>query len=170
MPLYSCASSANTKWRRCCWKHGADPNGKVYASGDPVFRLTISATGKWWNYCGVTAGYRKPPRRVFFVKRSRPKDAGRRSKVWERRRRRRYACRATVVGCAAAAMPRSYAWRWSTSIGPGMTRGGSAFMEQPIRMWSEGGAQLDCLKLILERCDPNIPGRSGDGFNLTILS
>jgi len=42
-------------------------------------------------------------------------------------------------------------------------------MEQPIRMWSDGGAQLDCLKLILERCDPNIPGRSGDGFNLTIL-
>lgn len=33
-------------------------------------------------------------------------------------------------------------------------------MEQPIRMWSDGGAQLDCLKLILERCDPNILGRS----------
>ena len=32
-----------------------------------------------------------------------------------------------------------------------------------------GGAQLDCLKLILERCDPNIRGRSGDGFSLTIL-
>ncbi len=42
-------------------------------------------------------------------------------------------------------------------------------MEQPIRMWSDGGAQLDCSKLILERCDPNILGRSGDGFNLTIL-
>jgi ankyrin repeat protein len=36
-------------------------------------------------------------------------------------------------------------------------------------MWSGGGAQLDCLKLILERCDQNILGRSGDGFNLTIL-
>jgi len=42
-------------------------------------------------------------------------------------------------------------------------------MEQPIRMWSEGGAQLDCLKLVLQRCDPNILGRSDDGFNLTVL-
>ena len=38
-------------------------------------------------------------------------------------------------------------------------------MEQPIRMWSDGGAQLDCLKLLLARCDPNILGRTGDGFN-----
>jgi hypothetical protein len=36
-------------------------------------------------------------------------------------------------------------------------------------MWSDGGAQLDCLKLLLARCDPNILGRTGDGFNLTIL-
>jgi hypothetical protein len=42
-------------------------------------------------------------------------------------------------------------------------------MELPIRMWSGGGAQLDCLKLILERSDPHILRRSGDGFNLTIL-
>jgi len=36
-------------------------------------------------------------------------------------------------------------------------------------MWSDGGAELDCLKLLLARCEPNILGRTGDGFNLTIL-
>ena len=40
-------------------------------------------------------------------------------------------------------------------------------LEQPLRIWSHGtespdrGAYLACFQLILERCNPNVPGRFG---------
>jgi hypothetical protein len=52
-------------------------------------------------------------------------------------------------------------------------------LEQPLRIWSHGsggvdwdrGTYLTCFRLILERCDPNVRGRTTDQgqFGLTIL-
>lgn len=38
MPLYHCARFGKYAMAEILLKHGADPNGKVYASGDPVFQ------------------------------------------------------------------------------------------------------------------------------------
>jgi ankyrin repeat protein len=48
-------------------------------------------------------------------------------------------------------------------------------LEQPLRIWNgdkfDRGTYLTCLQLILQRCDPNLRGRTTDsgGFGLTIL-
>jgi ankyrin repeat protein len=170
MPLYHCAQFGKYEMAEILLKHGADPNGKVYASGDPVFQAYDKSD---WKMVELLQRYGGAPeattaglfRQTELARRMLAGEAEYGSEgaggdtlaeqlLWGG------ACGgdAEIVRMALERIDRPKDDPWWFHI-----------MEQPIRMWSDGGAQLDCLKLILERCDPNIPGRSGDGFNLTIL-
>jgi ankyrin repeat protein len=170
MPLYHCAQSGKYEMAETLLKHGADPNGKVYASGDPVFQAYDKRDWKMVEllerYGGVpeatTAGLFRQTELARRMLAGEAKygsegvggDTLAEQLLWGG------ACGgdAEIVRMALERIDRPKDDPWWFHI-----------MEQPIRMWSDGGAQLDCLKLILERCDPNILGRSGDGFNLTIF-
>ena len=170
MPLYHCAQFGKYELAEILLKHGADPNGKVYASGDPVFQAYDKGDWKMvellQSYGGVseatTAGLFRQTELARRMLAGEAKygsegvggDTLAEQLLWGG------ACGgdAEIVRMALEHIDRPKDDPWWFHI-----------MEQPIRMWSDGGAQLACLKLILERCDPNIPGRSGEGFNLTIL-
>lgn len=170
MPLYHCAQFGKYELAELLLKHGADPNGKVYASGDPVFQAYDKRDWKMvellQNYGGVpeatTAGLFRQTElaRKMLAGEAKYGNEGVGGDTLAEQLLWGGACGgdAEIVRMALAHIDRPKSDPWWFHI-----------MEQPIRMWSDGGAQVECLKLILDRCDPNIPGRVGDGFNLTIL-
>lgn len=170
MPLYHCAQFRKYEMAEILLKHGADPNGKVYASGDPVFQAYDKRDWKMVEllrrYGGVpeatTAGLFRQTElaRKMLAGEAKYGSEGGGGDTLAEQLLWGGACGgdAEIVRMALGHIDRPKDDPWWFQI-----------MEQPIRMWSDGGAQLDCLKLILERCDPNILGRAGDGFNLTIL-
>jgi ankyrin repeat protein len=170
MPLYHCAQFGKYELAEILLKHGADPNGKVYASGDPVFQAYDKRDWKMVEllqlYGGVpeatTAGLFRQTElaRKMLAGEAKYGSEGVGGDTLAEQLLWGGACGgdAEIVRIALEQIDRPRDDPWWFHI-----------MEQPIRMWSDGGAQLDCLKLLLARCDPNILGRTGDGFNLTIL-
>jgi ankyrin repeat protein len=170
MPLYHCAQFGKYELAEMLLKYGADPNGKVYASGDPVFQAYDRRDWKMvellQRYGGVpeatTAGLFRQTElaRKMLAGEAKYGSEGVGGDTLAEQLLWGGACGgdAAIVRMALEHIDRPRDEPWWFHI-----------MEQPIRMWSSGGAQLDCLKLILERCDPNLPGRSRDGFNLTLL-
>ena len=170
MPLYHCAQFGKYELAEILLKHGADPNGKVYASGDPVFQAYDKRDWKMvellQRYGGVpeatTAGLFRQTElaRKMLAGEAEYGSEGVGGDTLAEQLLWGGACGgdAEIVRMALEQIDRPRDDPWWFHI-----------MEQPIRMWSDGGVQLDCLKLLLARCDPNILGRTGDGFNLTIL-
>jgi ankyrin repeat protein len=170
MPLYHCAQFGKYEMAEILLKKGADPNGRVYASGDPVFQAYDKRDWKMvellQRYGGVpqatTAGLFRQTElaRKMLAGEAKYGSEGVGGDTLAEQLLWGGACGgdAEIVRMALEHIDRPSNHLWWFHI-----------MEQPIRMWSDGGAQLDCLKLILKRCDPNILGRPGDDFNLTIL-
>lgn len=170
MPLYHCAQSGKYELAEILLQHGADPNGKVYASGDPVFQAYDKQDWKMVDllqrYGGVpeatTAGLFRQTElaRKMLAGEAKYGSEGVGGDTLAEQLLWGGACGgdAEIVRMALQHIDRAKDDPWWFHI-----------MEQPIRMWSDGGAQLECFRLILQRCDPNILGRTGDGFNLTIL-
>lgn len=170
MPLYHCAQFGKYEMAEILLTHGADPNGKVYASGDPVFQAYDKRDWKMIELLQRHGGVPEATTAGLF----RQTELARKMLAGE--------AKYGNEGVGGDTLPEQLLW--------GGACGGDAeivrmaleqidrprddpwwfhIMEQPIRVWSGEGAQLDCLKLIVERCSPNILGRSGDRFNLTIL-
>lgn len=170
MPLYHCAQSGKYELAELLLKYGADPNGKVYASGDPVFQAFDKQD---WRMVELLQCYGGVPeattaglfRQTELARRMLAGEASYGSEgvggdtlaeqlLWGA------ACGgdAEIVRMALQHVDRARNDPWWFHI-----------MEQPIRMWSDGGDQLRCLMQILARCDANILGRGDDGFHLTIL-
>jgi ankyrin repeat protein len=170
MPLYHCAQSGKYEMAEILLKHGADPNGKVYASGDPVFQAYDKRDWKMVELLERYGGVPEATTAGLF----RQTELARRMLAGE--------AKYGTEGVGGDTLAEQLLWGGACGGDPEIVRIALEhvdrarddpwwfhIMEQPIRMWSDGGARLDCLQLILGRCDPNLRGRSGDGFNLTIL-
>jgi ankyrin len=170
MPLYHCAQSGKYEMAEILLKHGADPNGKVYASGDPVFQAYDKRDWKMVELLRRYGGVPEATTAGLF----RQTELARKMLAGE--------AKYGSEGVGGDTLAEQLLWGGACGGDPEIVRMALEYidrprddpwwfhiMEQPIRMWSDGGAQLDCLKLILGRCDPDIRGRAGDGFHLTIL-
>jgi len=160
--------------------HGADPNARIYASGDPVFsayseddRTMIALLERYGGVpAATTAG-------LF-----RQTDLARRMLAGEVRFR--------VDGAAGDSLGEQLLWGGACGGDPEVVRMALervdwarddprwfAMLEQPLRTWTHGSVgetwdtttYLTCFRLLLERCDPDVRGRPTDGgqFGLTTL-
>ena len=180
MPLWHCAGSGKYAMAAMLLERGADPNARVYASGDPMFQAYSQLDWKMVEllerYGGVanatTAGlYRQTDLAKKMLAGESPYrmdgvggDTLAEQLLWGA------ACGgdAEIVRMALERVewPRDDP-RWFTTL------------EQPLRIWTHGsggagwdrGTYLTCFRLVLERCDPNLRGRPQDRgqFGLTIL-
>jgi ankyrin repeat protein len=161
-------------------KHGADPNARIYASGDPVFsaysegdQAMIALLERYGGVpAATTAGLF---RRTELAKRMLAGEA-----------------RFRVDGAAGESLGEQLLWGGACGGDPEIVRMALervdwarddprwfAMLEQPLRKWTHGSVgeawdrstYLTCFGLLLERCDPDLRGRPTDGgqFGLTTL-
>jgi len=168
MPLYHCAQSGKYELAEMLLKAGADPNGKVYASGDPMFQAYDKRDWRMVELLQRYGGVPEATTAGLF----RQTELARRMLAGE--------TRYGSEGVGGDTLAEQLLWGGACGGDPEIVRMALEhidrkrddpwwfhIMEQPIRMWSDGGDQLACLKLIVQRCDPNIQGR--ESFKLTIL-
>jgi ankyrin repeat protein len=178
MALNRCAASGKHELAEILLKSGANPNASVYASGDPVFTAYSRGDEKMIELlarfggvpCATTAGlYRRTALAMKMIAGEAPYRLERGGTLAEE----------LLWGAACGGDPAIVKlaldrvdWRrddprWFE------------ILEQPLRIWKHGPAGEDwdrntylaCFRLVLERCDANLPGRR-DGprpFGLTIL-
>jgi ankyrin repeat protein len=180
MPLWHCAGTAKYAMAEMLLQRGADANARVYASGDPVFQAYSQCD---WTmvkllerYGGVanatTAGLF---RQTELARKMLAGEAGYR-----------------LDGVGGDTLAEQLLWGAACGGDPEIVRMALErvdwprddprwfpTLEQPLRIWTHGSGSLvwdrstylECFRLVLQRCDPNIRGRMQDQgqFGLTIL-
>jgi ankyrin repeat protein len=180
MPLWHCAGTAKYDLAEMLLKAGAEPNASVYASGDPMFQAYSQQDWKMVEllerYGGVamatTAGLY---RRTELARRMLADEAA-----------------YSMDGVGGQTLPEQLLWGAACGGDPEIVRMALEkvdwpredprwfhMLEQPLRIWSHGsgskewdrGTYLTCFRLLLERCDPNIIGRTEEqaALGFTIL-
>lgn len=177
MPLYHCAAHRKHAMAELLLKHGADPNAEVYASGTPLFAAFAGYPDRDMvelleRYGGVVepliAGYF----RETDLARQLLANATDKGRVAEE----------LLDAAACGGDPEIVRLALEHVDWPRDDPRWFPVLEQPLRIWnhgSRGRARPDwdratyrtCFALVLERCDPNIRGRTADDprFGLTIL-
>jgi ankyrin repeat protein len=183
MPLYQCASSGKYAMAELLLKRGADPNGKVYASGDPVFQAYDKRD---WAMVELLQRYGGVPE-ATTAGLFRQTELARKMLAGEVKYGSEEVGGVTLAeqllwGAACGGDPEIVRMALEHVDRPRNDLWWFHILEQPLRIWNHGspmadkpdwdrGTYLTCFRLILERCDPNLRGRVGDEgrFGLTIL-
>jgi ankyrin repeat protein len=184
MPLWHCAASGKYDMAEMLLRHGADPNADVYASGTPLYQ----AYGcRDWKMVELLRRYGGQPNATI---------AG----LYRQTELARQLIAGTVAnkpGDMFESKPIGEELLWAGACGgdvevvrmalslvdwPRQDPRWFGILEQPLRIWNHGSGHwanhdldrttyVTCFRLILERCDPNVRGRTTDQdqFGLTIL-
>jgi ankyrin repeat protein len=177
MPLAQCARTQKYEMAEALLKRGADPNAVLYASGDPLFwaygegdarMVTLLQQYGAVPAAGIAASFRQTDLARKMLSGGAPYRLAPNGTLGE----------ALVDGAACGGDPETLRlalehvdWarddlRWF------------GVLEQPLRLWTHGSVSrrwdrrtyLQCFQLLLQRCDPNIRGRTiNPEFGLTIL-
>ena len=180
MPLQAAVELQRYDMAEALLERGADPNAQIYASGDPMFSAFSRNDDRMLalleRYGGIPAAtsaglYRKP-------------DLARRMISGEAKYR--------VDGAAGAPLAEQLLWGAACGGDPetlqlALDRIDWArddprwfgMLEQPLRSWTHGpsgdtydhNTYLECFRMLLKHCDPNLRGRPTDNqqFGLTTL-
>ena len=185
MPLYHCAGSGKYDMAEMLLKRGADPNGKVYASGDPVFQAYDKRDWAMVELLQRYGGVAEATTAGLF----RQTELARKMLAGEANYGQEGVGGDTLAeqllcGAACGGDPEVVRMALERVDRPRGDLWWFHILEQPLRIWNHGSPMgdnpewdratyLSCFRLILERCDPNLRGRVGDegrfGFGLTIL-
>jgi ankyrin repeat protein len=178
MPLAHCARTGKYELAEMILKHGADPNASIYASGDPVFWAFGEGDRKMVKlleqYGGVpTAGTAASFRQTELARKMLAGEAP------SRVERNATLAEELLWGAACGGDPEIVRMALERVDWPRDDPRWFEMLEQPLRFWAHGSAgagwdrttYLDCFRLLLPRCDPNMRGRPTDQrqFGLTIL-
>jgi ankyrin repeat protein len=178
MPLYECAATGEYEIAELLLGHGADPNGKVYASGDPMFQ---AFSRRDWKMVDLLTRYGGAPE-ATTAGLFRQTDLARRILNGEAKYK--------LEGVGGETLAEQLLWGAACGGDPEIVRMALEhidrkrddvwwfhILEQPLRVWNHGslndnpewdrGTYVTCLRLLAERADPNLRGR--EEFGLTIL-
>ena len=180
MPLQHCVESGKYEMAELLLEHGADPNARIYASGDPIFSAYAQ---KDWKMLALLERHGGVPNAT---------TAGlyRQTELARKMLSGEAAYRMDGVGGETAA--EQLLWGATCGGDPEIVRLALervnwprddprwfSVLEQPLRTWTHGSsgddlprdAYLTCFRLVLDRCDPDVRGRPTDDqqFGLTTL-
>ena len=180
MPLQHCVSTAKYEMAEMLLQHGADPNASIYASGDPVFSAYAHRD---WKMLALLRQYGGIPAAT---------TAGLFRQTELARNMLAGVARFRMDGVGGDTVAEQLLWGAACGGDPEIVRLALErvewprdhprwfdILEQPLRSWTHGvsgddlprDAYLECFRLVVERCDPNLRGRPTDEqqFGLTTL-
>jgi ankyrin repeat protein len=160
MPLWECATSGRHQIAELLLHRGADPNADVYASGTPVAEAhrqndptMIELLRRFGGVIDAgTAGAYGLTDRAKEILAGPPRDQSGQNVAEQ-----------LLGGAAGGGHPEIVRLALERVDWPRDDARWFGVLEQPVRR----GTDLECFRLVLERCDPNIRGRGP--FGLTIL-
>ena len=171
-PLWECAATGKYQMAEMLLKRGADPNGMVYASGTPVTQAYGQRDQKMIDllerYGGrsADAGLAAIHRMTNLAK----KKFEEATAIQDDRQK---AARDLVWAAACGGDLEIVRFALPLVDLPSDDPKWFGALEAPLRLWNHGpghwchpewdrSTYLDCFKLILQRCDPNLRGRESD--------
>jgi ankyrin repeat protein len=180
MPLWHCAGTAKYAMAEMLLQRGADANAQVYASGDPVFQAYSQCDWTMVKLLERYGGVANATTAGLY----RQTELARKMLAGEAQHR--------LDGVGGDTLAEQLLWGAACGGDPAIVRMALErvdwprddprwfpTLEQPLRIWTHGSGSLawdrstylECFRLVLERCDPNIRGRMQDQgqFGLTIL-
>ena len=180
MPLQAAVELQRYDLAETLLKHGADPNARIYASGDPMFsafsrndeRMVALLERHGGTPTATSAGlFRKPDlaKKMLGGEINYRLDGVGGESLGEQ----------LLWGAACGGDPQILAWALERVEWPRDDPRWFEVLEQPLRSWTHGpsgdsydeSTYLTCFRMLLERCDPNLRGRPTDRqqFGLTTL-
>ena len=180
MPLQAAVELQRYDLAETLLKRGADPNARIYASGDPMFsafsrndeRMVALLERYGGTPTATSAGlFRKPDlaKRMLAGETNYRLDGVGGDSLGEQ----------LLWGAACGGDPQILAWALERVEWPRDDPRWFDMLEQPLRSWTHGpsgdsydeSTYLTCFRMLLEHCDPNLRGRPTDQqqFGLTTL-
>src|SRR3954469_9864135 len=180
MPLQHCVESGKYEMAELLLEHGADPNARIYASGDPVFSAYAQ---KDWKMLALLERHGGVPNAT---------TAGLYRQTELARKMLSGDTPYRLDGVGGETVAEQLLWGATCGGDPEIVRLALeqvnwprddprwfSVLEQPLRTWTHGSsgddlprdAYLTCFRLVLDRCDPDVRGRPTDDqqFGLTTL-